>query len=523
MLVRAFLFITLFFSSTAWAHLTPFPVSHPRQTFGLQAGEQKSLDVAISIPTGFFVYQEKTELEFINRAGLKIETIRYPESHVRPDPFFRKPMAVFEGEVKIEAVVSAPAGLKPGKKIVEALLKFQGCSDVLCYPEESHLITFQLDIAGAAAKGTGKSFSLGKLLSAQHFSYIFEHGFWVILLVVFLGGVLTSLTPCVLPVIPITLMIIGVRSDRHWSHNFGLSVVLVLGLALMYASLGVAAAALGKGLGFVFQQRWVLVTLAVLFFVLALSMFGLFDIHLPSFVRARLNQVKGHGLWGAFVSGAAAGILAAPCAGPVVGALLLYVAGTQSYLKGFGLLFWYALGMGLLFIILGTGYGELEGRFRRLGFTRWVKRFLGILLLAASLFYLNAVFPLQRIFNSRLVAPSPVIWLSSEAEGLQRARAENKIMLVDFYADWCAPCKELELGFFRKPEAVALLERMVPVRIDATFVDDEVERVLKKYNVVGWPTVALVTPDGQILEDLTVISYNPGVLLENMNRALAGP
>lgn len=526
MLVRSFiLFIILAtFSLSVQGHLTPFPVSAPSEPIALQPGEEVHVPIQIEIPPNFFVYQEKTKLTIIDLKGFDLQTIAYPESRIRQDPFFKKEMAVFEGNIQITPALKAPADMGPGRKIIEALVKLQGCSDVLCYPEESHLVSFQLDIAGGAVAGTAGSQptpTLSELLSAQHFAEIFGQSLGIILLVVFLGGFLTSLTPCVLPVIPITLMIIGVRSDRHWSHNLALSAVLVLGLALSYALLGVLAVSLGKGLGFVFQQKWVVTALAVLFFLLALSMFGLFEIHLPQFIRQRLNQIHGHGLWGAFLSGGAAGVLAAPCAGPVVGALLLYVAGTQSYLQGFGLLFWYALGMGLLFVVLGTGYGTLQARFTSLQLTVWVKRFLGLLLLAGSLFYLNAVFPLQKSFEGLLKRPDPVAWLSREAQGLERARTEHKIMLVDFYADWCPPCKELEIGFFRKPEVVALLKRMVPVRIDATFMDEEVARLLEKYHVVGWPTIKFVSPDGQILDELTVVSYHPQVLLENMKKSLS--
>ena len=106
--------------------------------------------------------------------------------------------------------------------------------------------------------------------------------------------------------------------------------------------------------------------------------------------------------------------------------------------------------------------------------------------------------------------------------GWDLARRENKIVLIDFYADWCPPCKELDIGFFREPEVVALLKQMVPVRIDATFGGNpEVERVLAKYKVVGWPTILFVKPNGEVIEDLKVISYNPELLLRNMQKAVS--
>ena len=250
-------------------------------------------------------------------------------------------------------------------------------------------------------------------------------------------------------------------------------------------------------------------------------MFGFFEIHLPFALRQRLNQIKGHGALGAFVSGAASGVLAAPCAGPVVGSLLLFVAANQNYHQGFFLLFVYALGMGLLFVVLGTGYGTLQARFQSLGFSVWVKRFLGLLLLVGSLFYLNTIVSLDKGLAYLMKKSEPITWVTSDIRGLEIAKQEGKVMLIDFYAEWCAPCKELELGFFRKPEVVELLKKMVPVRIDATFTGDpEIQKTLDKYKVVGWPTILFVDPTGKVLDDLTVVSYNPTLLLDNMKRAL---
>lgn len=518
----------------AFAQSSPFRVLSPEGQVALKPGETRTVRFFLNIPPDYFVYQDKTTLEFLNLEGIRVKNIRYPETVLHQDPFFKKEAVVFKGETPIEVTFEAPPEAMPGPRELEALLKLQGCSATLCYPEESHLVVFHLEVpgnaGGAALSGNAspgqpasKPFSLYELLHLQDFNRLFEQGWLIILAVVFIGGVLTSLTPCVLPLIPITLMIIGVRAESPVRRNLLLSFSLVLGLSLTYASLGVLAVALGKSLGFIFQQKWFVLGVAGLFFALSLSMLGFYEIHLPRRLRHRLNHVKGHGMIGAFVSGAVSGFLAAPCAGPVVGSLLLFVATTRSWLQGFWLLFIYALGMGFLFILLGTGYGTLQARFRRFALSVWIKRGMGIVLLLGAFFYFNSVIPIQDKLTAFLEQEpaSPVVWLASDKEGLERARAGNKVMLIDFYADWCVPCKELELGFFRKPGTVALLQQMVPVRIDATFPTPDIQTIIRKYGVIGWPTILFVNPEGEVLRDLSVISYNPDLLFQNMQKAAA--
>ncbi|MDP2599748.1 MAG: cytochrome c biogenesis protein CcdA [Deltaproteobacteria bacterium] len=521
----------LFFSSGVLAQeKSPFRVLSA-DPVEIVPGQTTTIPLQIEIPPGYFIYKDKTEIEFLNLEGLKVKNIQYPHHEIYEDPFFKKKKEIFKGDAVVDVVLEVPASASSGERLLEALVKLQGCSATLCYPEEKHLVTFRVHVGGGVSDSREhnistlsdpKQSSWKYLLHTQDFSKILEQGWWVVLIVVFLGGVLTSLTPCVLPLIPITLMIIGVRAQHPVRKNLLLSIYLVLGLAITYAGLGVLAVALGKSLGFVFQAKWVVISLAILFFALSLSMFGFYEIHLPKVLRHRLNHIKGHGRIGAFVSGAAAGLLAAPCAGPVVGSLLLFVAGNQNYLQGFILLWVYALGMGVLFVILGTGYGTLQGRFRRFPLSVWAKRAMGLVLFGISLFYLNTVVPLEKgLAWFGYQRSEQVIWIDSEPIGLELGRRENKIVLIDFYADWCAPCKELEIGFFRKPEVVSLLKQMVPVRIDATFSGNpEVERVLAKYKVVGWPTLLFVSPDGKVLKDLSVVSYNPELLLRNMRRAI---
>src|SRR6266850_2444802 len=172
--------------------------------------------------------------------------------------------------------------------------------------------------------------------------------------VLFLGGVLTSLTPCVYPLIPITVGIFGAGQAQHRSRSVALSATYVAGIAAMYSALGVFAALSGKAFGTVLSSPAVVVLLAVFLLALAASMFGAFEIALPSALQQKLTSVGGTGFAGAFGMGLVAGIIAAPCTGPVLAGVLFYVATQRSAVLGFWMLFTYAIGMGLLFFVLGA-------------------------------------------------------------------------------------------------------------------------------------------------------------------------
>src|SRR3981189_2016946 len=199
--------------------------------------------------------------------------------------------------------------------------------------------------------------------------------------VLFLGGVLTSLTPCVYPLIPITVGIFGAGHTQHRSRSVALSATYVAGIAAMYSVLGVFAALSGKAFGAVLSSPAVVVLLAVFLVALAASMFGAFEIALPSGLQQKLSGVKGTGHAGAFGMGLVAGIIAAPCTGPVLAGVLAYVATQRSPVLGFWMLFTYALGMGLLFFVLGATSLRLP---RSGAWMETVKSVLGVALLAAA-------------------------------------------------------------------------------------------------------------------------------------------
>jgi thiol:disulfide interchange protein DsbD len=384
---------------------------------------------------------------------------------------------------------------------------------------------------------------------------------------VFLGGVLTSFTPCIFPMIPITLAVIGATGTHHsrW-QNFRTSIVYVLGIALTYSVLGVVAALTGSLFGSLLGHPAVAIGFALLFIVMALSMFGLFEIQAPAFIRNRLatHQSKSRAL-GALISGLVAGIVASPCVGPVLISILAYVAQNQDPVLGFALLFTFALGMGQLFLVLGAS-SHLLKKIPKAGawmnFTKFVfgsamvalalyylrpvvsvrvfDALLGVALIAIGIFH-GAFFPIPRLtmktsvikgfllggvlvgavfllragFPGFLGQPAveqghvhqlPHGWETYDASKIESATRDGRPVIIDFYADWCAACKELEVKTFPDPTVLAESERFLKLRFDATQSTPEFEALQAKFKILGLPTIVFF--DGKEWRpDLTLTGF----------------
>ena len=216
-----------------------------------------------------------------------------------------------------------------------------------------------------------------------------DQGLLAALLLVFFAGILASLTPCVYPLIPITIGIFGAQQAKTRREAFSLSLVYVLGIAVTYSALGVAAASLGTVFGGAMQSGWVLGGIAALFFALGLSSLGVFEIRIPGSLQTRLSQAGGAGYYGAFLMGLVAGIIAAPCVGPIVAGILVYVAQQQDPVLGLILLSTFAFGMGQLFLALGT-FSSLLNRLPQSGsWMEAVKTIFGIIFIAMAVYYLQ--------------------------------------------------------------------------------------------------------------------------------------
>jgi len=218
---------------------------------------------------------------------------------------------------------------------------------------------------------------------------------FLIFILAFLGGVLDSMTPCVYPIIPVVISYMGAKSGSKKRAGFVLSLFFVLGLSITYSIVGLLASFLGDkfGVGSFVGNPWVMVSIATIFFVLSLSMFGFYDINLmSSSSKTKMMQKNYGGPLGAVFLGAVSGIIAAPCVGPVLAALLLHVTLVGDILYGWLLLMTFAFGLGLLFIVIGTFSGALNSLPKAGAWMVNIKKFFGVLMIGAALYFVKNVF-----------------------------------------------------------------------------------------------------------------------------------
>jgi len=524
-----------------------------------------AIEVNFAIADGYYMYRDKFAFAAEGNSAVRLGAPELPRGARHKDEFFGE-VETYRKEVRIR--IPAQGEGRFDLKVVS-----QGCADVgVCYvPMESKA---SLRLAALQDGGGESRFSL--FASDIDIARLFEGSVLLVLASFFIFGLLLSFTPCVLPMIPILSGIIaGEGKGLSKMRAAALSLSYVFGMAVAYALAGVAAAFSGSLLAAALQSVWVLGAFALVFVVLALSMFGFYELQLPGFLHQRLNSAHQGLRGGRIASVAAMGVLSAvivsPCvAAPLAGALL-YISQTRDVALGGAALFAMALGMGVPLVAVGVSEGALLPRAG--AWMGGVRKFFGVLLLAVAIWIVSpvvpamaqmlawgalligsAVFlraldtlpatasgwwrlwkaagicalvlgvaflvgalsgsrdllrPLAGIGGKPEAAAAALPWtrVTSLAELEARLGAPGKTVMLDFYADWCVSCKEMEAFTFSDPKVRSQLDRMLLLQVDVTANNEADRALLKRFSLFGPPGIIFFDPQGHEIKGLRVIGY----------------
>jgi thiol:disulfide interchange protein DsbD len=510
------------------------------------------------------------------------EGVSYPADKKLKFEFTESEINVYEGKIVIGLLAKASQNIAEGPVYFKYSFDFQACDDKVCYSPKSIKDSIQVvitktgnDIVAANSelfdnlnfsessqnfvksekvqitKLTENERTSEKINSGEESSdWIAGKGMFSALIIIFLGGLALNLTPCVYPLIPITLSFFGAQASGSKTQSILMGVFYALGMAVTYSTLGVIAALTGGILGTALQNPIVIIGIALIMGALGLSMFGLFEIRVPQKL-ALMGNTNRSGYLGSLLMGLTVGFIAAPCIGPFVLSLLVYVGKIGDPFTGFLLFFVLAMGLGLPYIFLAA-YSSSISKLPRSG--EWmigVKVIFGLVLFGMTLNTLEPlipknvfaiIFPLYIILSGvylllidkqgknsagyttvkQIIAIAAVVagtWLlkphseTSEVKWTmmnslesvtQSVKSEGKPVMIDFYADWCAQCKELDKYTYTDPEIVEMTKSFNNIKIDLT---KENEAITSGFDIKGLPVVVFMGPDGKEFKELRVTGF----------------
>jgi len=579
-------------------------------TLSLRATDANTVVATLTPADGYYLYRDRISFRVEDPPGLTVAGVTLPPGKFKEDPTFGRTEVYYR---PIEAIIRLNStGVAPASVRLSAT--YQGCNDPIgvCYPPIEKTLTVALTSAGGTPASVGAGGGVappgnssmaggaaatpnvagadasetGRVL--QLFS---QGGRWAMLAAFFGFGVLLAFTPCMLPMIPILSGIIVGRGQHATKRRaVGLSAVYVLGMAITYAAAGVAAGLAGSMLSAALQNPWVLGSFAAVFVLLALSMFGLFELQLPSGLQSTLagvtQRIPGGHVTGVFLMGVVSAVIVGPCvAAPLAGALL-YIGQTRDAVLGGAALFSMAVGMGVPLIVVGATASTIV---RRAGpWTQTVMRMFGVSLLAVAIYLISPVIPLvvQHLLWATLLivaamfaraidplpgdAPGvsrlikglgviglvagvallvgafsgsrdllqPLVGMRAAAGGDARdslpfepvksvaaldARvqaAEGRFVMVDFWAEWCVSCKEMERFTFADPRVQARLKDVVLLRADVTANNADDQALLRRFSLFGPPGIVFFDAQGGELAYRVIGYEGPDKFLASLDRVL---
>ncbi|GAA4871352.1 protein-disulfide reductase DsbD [Ferrimonas pelagia] len=505
----------------------------------------------------YYLYQDKFDLQVEVDGDVRLGEIQYPEPVIHTDDWFGDQPVYFDAVTLTIPVLEAKGG-------ASVTVTYQGCLDgILCYPPTRQTV-FLNDVEANDGFAAAAQIPAAPISKQDGLAAMLDGDKLWLIIITFVGlGMLLAFTPCVFPMYPILTSIIGGQGQLSTRKAFALSMTYVQGMAITYTILGLIVASAGMKYQAALQSPTVLIGLAVLFVVLSLSMFGVYNLQLPASLQNKLNnaqnQQKGGSFVGVFVMGLISGLVASPCTTAPLSGVLIYVAQSGDLMLGGVTLYALSMGMGLPLLLLGTSGGKLLPKAG--AWMETIKHVFGFLMIAVALMMLDRVYPgmlldlawavwgialasyllltnKKTAFSWLKVTRSVLLTLGllgSVSYGLHavmnphdatadlnfvhiktltdlerevaKANSEGKAVMLDLYADWCVACKEFEHKTFPQPNVRERTDTMVMLQADVTRNDAQDIELLEAFDVLGLPTLLFFTPQGEELSSLRVTGF----------------
>jgi len=556
----------------------------PERAFQLsvRAKDENTLIATLTPAKDYYLYRDRISFSVVDPPAVAIAGVSLPKGKAKADPTFGTVEVFYQ---PIDAVIDLRRSGSPVEQL-KLRATYQGCNEPIgvCYAPIETTVTVALS-AAASAQAAADSSDAGRV--RQLFA---QSGAWAVVAAFFGFGVLLAFTPCMLPMIPILSgIIVGHGQAMTRRHALGLSAIYVLGMALTYALAGVAAGLAGTLLSAYLQNPWVLGSFAAIFVLLALSMFGLYELQLPTALQSRLAGagagLHGGRVAGVFLMGVLSAVIVGPCvAAPLAGALL-YIGQTRDVVLGGTALFSMAVGMGVPLLAVGGTAGTLLPKAG--AWTESVMRVFGVAMLAVAVYLVSPVIPVvaqQLLWAALLIVPAiylhaldplpadapghrrlfkgvgvlalvmgvalmvgalaghreilqPLAGFRGASSAVQRelpfqpvnslaeldARLQavrGRPVMLDFWAEWCVSCKEMDQFTFADPRVQARLKDVVLLRADVTATNADHRALLARFSLFGPPGIVFFDRDGKEL-DFRVIGYQaPERFLASLDRVL---